>query len=110
MPIPTKRPGKPRGLYAPGYSIRDLYHAIQSIRFTLDTYIGPTMSGPLMSVNLDDYITSPQLAKGYVDTLISPQKEFVMLKDGGHFTVFTHPEAFVAEMNSRVRPLAVGQP
>jgi hypothetical protein len=33
-----------------------------------------------------------------------------MLQDGGHFSVFTHPEAFVAEMNSRVRPLAVPQP
>jgi pimeloyl-ACP methyl ester carboxylesterase len=114
-------------LYAPMYSLTDLYHAIQSIRFTLDTFIGPTMSGPLMSVNLkalgldfaipvfvfegpDDYITSPELAKAYVDTLNAPQKEFVMLAAGGHFAVFTHPEAFVAEMNSRVRPLASQQP
>jgi pimeloyl-ACP methyl ester carboxylesterase len=119
--------GQASSLYAPGYSIGDLYHAIQSIRFTLDTYIGPTMSGPLMSVNLkalgpdfaipifvfegpDDYITSPDLAKAYVDTLNAPQKEFVMLKAGGHFTVFTYPEAFVAEMNSRVRPLAMPPP
>jgi hypothetical protein len=29
-----------------------------------------------------------------------------MLPAGGHFAVFTHPEAFVKEMNSRVRPLA----
>jgi pimeloyl-ACP methyl ester carboxylesterase len=119
--------GQASSLYAPGYSIGDLYHTIQSIRFTLDTYIGPTMSGPLMSVNLkmlgpdfaipvfvfegpDDYITSPDLAKAYVETLNAPQKEFVVLKDGGHFSVFTHPEAFVAEMNSRVRPLALTQP
>jgi len=119
--------GQASSLYAPGYSIGDLYHTIQSIRFTLDTYIGPTMSGPLMSVNLkalgpdfaipifvfegpDDYITSPDLAKAYVDTLNAPQKEFVMLKAGGHFTVFTYPEAFVAEMNSRVRPLAMPPP
>jgi pimeloyl-ACP methyl ester carboxylesterase len=116
--------GQASSLYAPGYSIGDLYHTIQSIRFTLDTYIGPTMSGPVMSVNLkmlgpdfaipvfifegpDDYITSPELAKAYVDTLNAPQKEFVMLPAGGHFSVFTHPEAFVAEMNSRVRPLAL---
>jgi pimeloyl-ACP methyl ester carboxylesterase len=114
-------------LYAPMYSLKDLYHAIQSIRFTLDTFIGPTMSGSLMSVNLnalgpdfaipvfvfegpDDYITSPELAKAYVDTLNAPQKEFVMLPAGGHFAVFTHPEAFVAQVISRVRPLALPPP
>jgi pimeloyl-ACP methyl ester carboxylesterase len=111
-------------LYAPGYSLLDLYHAIQSIRFTLDTFIGPTMSGPALKVDLkalgpdfaismfvfegpDDYITSPELAKAYVDTLNAPQKDFVMLPAGGHFALFTHAEEFLNEMNSRVRPLAL---
>lgn len=84
------------------------------------------MSGPAMKVNLtvlgpdfaipifvfeapDDYITSPELAKAYVETINAPQKEFVMLNAGGHFAVFTHPEEFLKEMNSRVRPLAVLQ-
>jgi pimeloyl-ACP methyl ester carboxylesterase len=114
-------------LYAPGYSLLDLYHAIQSIRFTLDTFIGPTMSGPAMKVDLkalgsdfaipifvfeapDDYITSPALAKAYVDTINAPQNEFVMLPAGGHFAVFTHSEDFLKEMNSRVRPLASPPP
>jgi pimeloyl-ACP methyl ester carboxylesterase len=111
-------------LYAPMYSLKDLYHAVESIRFTLDTFIGPSMVGPLMTANLkslgsdfalpmfvfegpDDYITSPELAKGYVDMLNAPQKEFVMLPAGGHFAVFTHPDAFLKEMNSRVRLLAL---
>jgi pimeloyl-ACP methyl ester carboxylesterase len=119
--------GQASSLYAPGYSILDLYHAIQSIRFTLDTFIGPTMSGPAMKVDLntlgpdfaipifvfeapDDYITSPELAKAYVDTLNAPQKEFVMLSAGGHFAVFTHSGAFLKEMNSRLRPLALAPP
>lgn len=114
-------------LYAPMYSLKDLYHAIQSIRFTLDTFIGPSMAGPLMTVNPntlgpdfaipmyvfegpDDYITSPELAKAYVDTINAPRKEFVMLNAGGHFAVFTHPDEFLKEMNSRVRPLALPQP
>jgi pimeloyl-ACP methyl ester carboxylesterase len=111
-------------LYAPGYSLFDIYHAIQSIRFTLNTFMGPTMSGPATKVDLkalgpdfaipifvfvgpDDYITSPELAKAYVDTINAPQKEFVMLNAGGHFAVFTHPDEFLNEMNSRVRPLAL---
>jgi pimeloyl-ACP methyl ester carboxylesterase len=114
-------------LYAPGYSLLDIYHAIQSIRFTLNTFIGPTMLGPAMKVDLralgpdfaipmlvfegpDDYITSPQLAKAYVDSINAPQKEFAMLNAGGHFAVFTHPEAFLKEMNLRVRPLAIPPP
>jgi pimeloyl-ACP methyl ester carboxylesterase len=119
--------GQASSLYAPGYSLLDLYHAIQSIRFTLDTFIGPSMTGPAMKVDLktlgpdfaipifvfegpDDYVTSPDLAKAYVDTISAPQKEFVMLDAGGHFAVFTHPEAFLTEMNSRVRPLALAPP
>jgi pimeloyl-ACP methyl ester carboxylesterase len=114
-------------LYAPSYSVLDLYHAIQSIRFTLNTFIGPTMSGPAMKVNLeslgpdfaipmfvfeapDDYITSPALAKAYVDSINAPQKEFVMLPAGGHFAVFIHRNTFLKEMNSRVRPLALPPP
>jgi pimeloyl-ACP methyl ester carboxylesterase len=115
--------GQASSLYAPGYSMVDLYHAIQSIRFTLNTFIGPSMSGPVMKIDLnalgpdfaipmfvfagpDDYITSPDLAKAYVDTLNARQKEFVMLPAGGHFAVFTHSDEFLKEMNSRVRPLA----
>ena len=37
----------------------------------------------------DDYISSPDLAKAYVDTLNAPQKEFVILPAGDHFAVFT---------------------
>jgi pimeloyl-ACP methyl ester carboxylesterase len=115
--------GQASSFYAPGYSLLDIYHAIQSIRFTLDTFIGPSMSGPAMMVDLntlgpdfaipifvfeapDDYITSPALAKAYLDTLDAPQKEFVMLDAGGHFAVFTHPDEFLKGMISRVRPLA----
>ena len=70
------------------------------------------MSGPAMKVDLkalgpdfaipifvfegpDDYITSAELAKAYVDTLIAPRKDFLMLPAGGHFAVFTHPESFL---------------
>jgi pimeloyl-ACP methyl ester carboxylesterase len=114
-------------LYAPDYSVLDLFRAIQSIRFTLNTFIGPTMSGSAMKVDLtalgfdfaipmfiidgpDDYITSPELAKAYVDRISAPRKEFVTLPAGGHFAVFIHRNTFLKEMNSRVRPLALQQP
>ena len=73
--------------------------------------LGPDFAIPMFVFEApDDYITAPALAKSYVDKINAPQKEFVMLPAGGHFAVFTHPEAFVKEMNSRVRPLALPQP
>jgi pimeloyl-ACP methyl ester carboxylesterase len=73
--------------------------------------LGPDFAIPIfVFAGPDDYITSPGLAKAYVDTINAPQKEFVMLNAGGHFAVFTHPDAFLKEMNSRVRPLALAPP
>jgi pimeloyl-ACP methyl ester carboxylesterase len=111
-------------LYAPGYSLLDLFHAIQSIRFTVNPFLGPAMNGPLMSVDLksmgtefavpvfvfegrEDYVTPPELAKAYLDGISAPQKQFVLLREGGHFTVFTHSDAFLKQMNLLVRPLAL---
>jgi D-alanyl-D-alanine carboxypeptidase len=51
-------------------------------------------------------MTSPDLAKGYVERINAPQKEFVMLPAGGHFAVFTHPEALLKEINSRTVSVA----
>jgi pimeloyl-ACP methyl ester carboxylesterase len=114
-------------LFAPGYSLHDIYGLGGSLRVTLGSLVGSSLTGPMMSVDLDslgpdftvpmfvfegpdDYITSPELAKAYVDTINAPKKEFVMLPAGGHFALFTHAETFAAEMNSRVRPLAARQP
>jgi pimeloyl-ACP methyl ester carboxylesterase len=73
--------------------------------------LGPDFAIPIfLFEGPDDYITSPELAKAYVDTINAPQKDFLMLPTGGHFAVFTHPEVFVKELDSRVRPLTSPQP
>jgi hypothetical protein len=38
----------------------------------------------------------------------APRKEFVPIKDGGHFAVFMRSDQFLQELIARVRPLAVG--
>ena len=58
----------------------------------------------------DDSITSPDLATAWVNAINTPRNEFPMLHAGSHFAVFTHPEAFLKSMNSRVRPLALTPP
>jgi len=70
--------------------------------------LGPDFAIPMFVIEAPDhYITSPALAKAYIETLRAPQKEFVMLDAGGHFAVFAHSEEFLKEMSSRVRPLAL---
>jgi pimeloyl-ACP methyl ester carboxylesterase len=114
-------------LFAPGYSLHDIYGLGGSLRVTFGSLVGNSLTGPMMSVDLeslgpdfavpvfvfegpDDYITSPELAKEYIASINAPRKEFVMLEAGGHFAVVTHPAEFLTEMNSRVRPLALRQP
>jgi pimeloyl-ACP methyl ester carboxylesterase len=100
-PYPAMKALTTQRIWAQAYEHADAYEAAGGPDFALPVFV---FEGP------DDYITSPELAKAYVDTLSAPQKEFVMLNVGGHFAVFTHPEAFVKEMVSRVRPLALPRP
>jgi pimeloyl-ACP methyl ester carboxylesterase len=111
-------------LFAPGYTLGDLYREGGSIKLTLDRLVGDSLEGPMMRVDLrnlgpdfalpvfiiegpEDFVTSPALAKDYVARLNAPQKEFVLLDAGGHFALFTHTTAFLRELTQRVRPLAV---
>ena len=113
-------------LFAPGYSLRDLYGEVGSLRVTLGRLVGASLSGPMMKVDIkslgpdfalpvfvfdgpDDYITSPALARDYVDWIKTPRKEFVMLKAGGHFALYTDSPEFLKELVTHVRPLAIGR-
>src|SRR5712671_3970115 len=110
--------------FAPGYSVRDLLQVVPSIRLMKSRLLGDSLDGPFTAVNLeslgldfslplfvfagpDDYVTSPDLAKAYVDSLAAPHKEFVLLRTGGHFAIYTHTDLFLKELATRVRPLAI---
>lgn len=54
----------------------------------------------------DDRITPLSLAEEYFNLIEAPRKEFVRFAGGGHFAVWSHAEAFGAELRRRVRPLA----
>jgi len=61
-------------------------------------------------MRLTHYVTSPEIAKAYVDSINAPQNVFVLLQAGGHFGAFTHSEDSLRGMNARVRPRAVSNP
>jgi pimeloyl-ACP methyl ester carboxylesterase len=53
----------------------------------------------------EDFTTPTSLAREFVDAIQAPRKEFIALEGGGHFAVFMQSEAFLRELEPRVRPL-----
>jgi pimeloyl-ACP methyl ester carboxylesterase len=106
-------------LFAPGWSLWDIYQFLQASKFanaaTFDANnsydardLGPKFDVPFFIFNGElDNITPADLAKKYFDRIEAPQKTFVMLKGVGHSAVLTEPDAFLHELVTRVRPIAV---
>ena len=53
-----------------------------------------------------DVITLTTLAEEYFVEVQAPTKELALIRDAGHFAAFTQPERFLAELLTRVQPLA----
>jgi pimeloyl-ACP methyl ester carboxylesterase len=106
-------------LYAPNYSLRDIYdfthapayagEAIYRQQLPYDARrLGLKFDLPFFIFEGEaDSITPPDLAKAYFDSIQAPVKGFVTFKDVGHSAVLTRPDAFLQELLRRVRPLAV---
>lgn len=106
-------------LLAPGYSLRDVR----------DVYIrAPALTRELLAVVLkykvtdggstfglplfffqgeDDLWTSTEVVEAYLPLLEAPHKEIVRFPGVGHHAVEVSGEHFLAELNARVRPLAL---
>jgi pimeloyl-ACP methyl ester carboxylesterase len=107
----------PVALYAPGYSLLDLYDMTQSIETTGAANFrehwhydarkyGLTFAMPAFIFNGEfDAITPADLAKAYFDKIQAPAKQFVLLKNAGHSAVLTEPDVFLHELETRVRPI-----
>ena len=109
----------PHALYAPHTSIQDLLDVGRGQEFAGEALyrellaydarkLGRHFDVPIFIVNGDHDLTTPaDLAKAWFDTLDAPQKEFVLLKGGGHSAVMTMPDVFLRELVARVRPIAI---
>jgi pimeloyl-ACP methyl ester carboxylesterase len=53
-----------------------------------------------------DCSSPTELAKGYIDSINAPKKEFFAIHDAGHFAVFMKSDEFLKALVERVRPLA----
>ena len=109
----------PIALFAPGWSLWDIYESLQSADYaeaaTFDAeasydarQLGAEFSLPFFIMNgAEDHVAPADLAKNYFDFIHAPEKQFVTLKGAGHNAVFTNPDAFLRELVARVRPVAM---
>ena len=54
----------------------------------------------------EDRVAVAALARAYFGSIRAPVKEYVSLQGGGHLAIFTSRRAFLAALESKVRPLA----
>lgn len=80
-----------------------LYRAVQSTNLLA---LGTEFSVPVFIFEgNDDPETPAPLARAYFDAITAPRKEYVAF-EGGHVVLMSAPDKFLAELVTRVRPLA----
>ncbi len=111
-------------LLAPRTSLRDAWSSLYGIVASQNHFLGPTMEGETMKVDLaasdrdfaipifvfqgaNDDFTPVQLAEEYVDGITAPQKQFVLIADAGHDAIITKSGEFLRLLVQQVRPLAI---
>jgi pimeloyl-ACP methyl ester carboxylesterase len=109
----------PTAAFAPDWSLLDLYWFLKSGNYAEDATInevnhfdardlGPDFKVPFFIFNgTEDAITPTDHAKRYFEFVRAPHKEFVVFSGAGHSAVLTQPDAFLRELVTRVRPIAI---
>jgi pimeloyl-ACP methyl ester carboxylesterase len=106
-------------LFAPGWSAWDIYcflssgaYAEREMLAKTNDYdaraLGPDFEVPFFIFNgAEDNITPTDHARRYFDFVRAPHKAFVSFPNAGHSAVLTEPDAFLHELVTRVRPIAI---
>jgi pimeloyl-ACP methyl ester carboxylesterase len=108
----------PLALSSPLYTLRDLASVFVGFQWStaqmlteLKAYdarrLGPRLEVPFfLFQGATDVVTLTSLATEYFTEVQAPTKELALIPDAGHFAAFTQPHRFLAELRTRVRPLA----
>ena len=57
----------------------------------------------------DDVITPTRAAVDYFNNVKAPTKKLILIPGAGHFAFMTSPEAFLAALTAKVRPIAIAR-
>jgi pimeloyl-ACP methyl ester carboxylesterase len=107
--------------FAPRYSLSDVWHYMAGLIASQDHFMGPSMNGEFMNINLmaantvfevpmfivqgtNDMWTPAELSRAFLAALTAPEKEFIPIEGAGHTALVTNASAFLEILNSRVRP------
>jgi pimeloyl-ACP methyl ester carboxylesterase len=118
-PAASERRWGPDFLFAPGYSIRDSLQLIggasrhrsklvaEDLKYSAESR-GAHFEVPIFFFQGSDDIQAPlALASEYMDAISAPRKALVIIPGGGHNAFIFFSARFLAELNARVRPLAL---
>lgn len=104
-------------LSAPGYSLRDVNDWLDGQSFSAEQLVpqesaidSKTLGGefhlPVFVIQgAEDFTTPTSLARSFVQSIHAQRKAFVAIEGGGHFAVFTKPDAFLTALVRLVHPL-----
>jgi pimeloyl-ACP methyl ester carboxylesterase len=108
-------------IFAPGESLKAAYDYNaapriaqaaaydENARFDARPF-GLTYGVPMFVFEGDQDVMTPfGPTRLWFDQIQAPQKAFVLLKGGGHDAVLTMPQAFLTELTTRVRPVAMAR-
>lgn len=110
----------PLALAAPMYTLRDVWHLLAGFMTTQKQMFDQYLSYDAYAVGTrfevpfyifqggSDVLTITELAEEYFAAVDAPRKEFAHIEGASHFAAFTQPERFLAELVTRVRPVATG--
>jgi proline iminopeptidase len=102
--------------FAPGMSLRDLKQSNDAMVFSTEQLhrefsitdawsLGTHYDLPFFIFQGEgDVMTPPARAAAYFDAVAAPVKEMVLIKDAGHFAMFTQPQRFLNLLLTHVRP------
>ena len=109
----------PAMLASPDHTLRDLSDIFAGMIFSREQLLQEMLTFDLRRQGMrfevpffvfqgeSDALTPTDLAKAFFDDVEAPRKEFVLIRQSGHLAAFARPEQFLAELRSRVRPLAL---
>ena len=105
-------------LYSPAYAIRDLFNLLAGAHFCIQKLytqwmtfdarkLGMVFHTPIFIKGDSDVMTPTALAATWLAEIEAPQKALVSIEEGGHLVFVTAAATYLAELLTRIRPLAV---
>jgi pimeloyl-ACP methyl ester carboxylesterase len=101
---------------------RDLRDYARGIATSQDHFREAVEASDLLAIGTDfevpffvfhgalDRVTPTQPVQAYVDSIMAPQKQLVLIPDAGHNVMVTKSDEFLSLLVQRVRPLAMHAP